>query len=818
MAKSRKAATKARGVRSALARYDEKRDFSVTSEPAPQPIKKKKSGQPLTFMVHKHDARRLHYDLRLELNGVLASWAIPKGPSYDPSIKRLAVETEDHPFEYGKFEGRIPDGEYGAGDSLIWDRGTYDTVPPGMTAAQKKKGHLHLDFHGEKMKGQWHLVRTRPAGNKAQWLCFKAKDGNENPSYDVVAERPESVASGRRVTRGPVSQKTLHAHHPSPDVLLQKVWPPMKATLSTPESAPAEEFSYEIKYDGFRGLAALSGRQLAFKSRNGLDFSARFPRVASALSELTVGEAVLDGEVVSLDSSGVSRFQSLVGPNSEERYVAFDLLWLEGEDLRNRPLEERREMLESLLSNAPKLISLSEKLDAKSTDEAMAQAKKRNLEGLVAKRRGSKYVGARSSDWLKLKLAKAQEFAIVGMTPISNGQKAVGALFLATYDGGQFHYAGKVGTGYTSKLRAQLWKQLQKDIVPKAVVQGAPRERDALWLKPRLVAQVAFGEWTSDGRLRHPSFQGLRSDKSPEECTRELVAKLPPERSAPAKVAVTHPERVLFPKSKITKGDVFAYYESIAEVMVPALAGRPLALQQWPKGIGAPGFFRQKASSAPEWMREVEVPHGEKLLKHWVVDTRESLAWLANQSALTLHMWNARVPNLDNPDWVLFDLDPIPGDFSSLITVARALKGLLDELKLTSVPKTSGKRGLHIFVPLASGHTQEQAVGFAVAITGALESALGEIATTERSVSKRGKRLYLDAYQNGKGKTVVAPYSIRGEEGAPVSTPLAWDEVNEKLDPSSFNLRTVPKRVAKVGDLFAPALSGKNRLPRFGAK
>jgi bifunctional non-homologous end joining protein LigD len=831
-----------------LARYRAKRHFDVTSEPAggAQPA----ATGPPRFMVHKHDATRLHYDLRLEIEGALASWAIPKGPSYDPGEKRLAVQTEDHPLEYGDFEGRIPDGEYGAGDSIVWDRGTWDTVPPGEAVSQRKKGHLHLSLEGEKLKGQWHLLRTRQSGaGKEQWLLFKAKDGTQRPGYDVIAERPESVLSGRRVTRGPTRSKALRGIHPSADALLAKVWPPMLATLSEPGSAPEREYVYEVKYDGYRALAACSGGAVAVKSRNELDFQSRFPFVVEPLKGLGVGEAVLDGELIALDANGVSDFQHLGEPSLQHLYAVFDLLWLEGEDLRSRPLEERRELLESVLANTQAPLVLAERIEGTESD-ALAQARARHLEGVIAKRKGSAYVGTRGPDWRKLKVLGTAELAIAGYTPISNGSPQVGALLVAHRSGDKLVFAGKVGTGFDSKTRRRLLELLKPDEVKQAQIEGAPRLRKAHWVTPKHLAQLRFSEWTVDGKLRHPSFQGLREDKLPEQTQIEAPvpdtgararkpqrsarkgffgtdaaagfgvwhsnrSEAPPAIPAPARIEVplTHGERVLFPKSNITKGEVRAYYESVAPPLVDAMKGRPLSMQQWPQGIEGPGFFRHAAMKAPEWMTRASLEHADHRVEHVVIDRPETLAWLANQSALTLHMPASRLESLSNPDWVAFDFDPADEDFSKAVPLALALHGLLEELKLESVPKTSGKRGLHVFVPVAAGHSFEQVHDFAWRVAEALVARFPEQATTERSKSKRKGRLYVDVEQNAPLKTMVAPYSIRAVEGAPVSAPLLWDEVDLKLKPADFNIRNFEQRLARVGDLFRPALHSNQRLP-----
>lgn len=811
-----------------LETYRQKRNFGVTSEPSPD-VEASQSAEP-RFMIHKHDARRLHYDLRLEAHGALVSWACPRGPSFDPGQKRLAVQTEDHPLAYGDFEGRIPDGEYGAGDSIIWDRGTYDTVPPGQFEQQLQKGHLHVAFHGQKLDGEWHFVRTRPQGGKAQWLFFKAKDGKERPDFDVVTERPESVKSGRRFTRGPERKQTLEGPHPAPEALLEKIWPPMLATLVEDTAAPEDQYVYEVKYDGFRALAAISGGRIAVQTRNGIDLIARFPFVEQALSSVVVGEAVIDAELVGVDQQGVSRFEQLGG--QAQRLVAFDLLWLDGEDLRQRPLEERRERLESLLANAQGGLQLSERVE-RPHDDALALARERGWEGLIAKRRGSLYEGKRSRDWLKLKVLGTAELAIIGFTGHSKSSRQIGALLLAAQRDGALHFAGKVGTGFDQKTRTSLFTLLQKDVIAAASVDDAPRLRDAKWVTPRHVAQLRFTEWTKDGRLRHPSFQGLREDKTPQETTPERPAKglfghqqpgfgtwhSKASDPAPAlppvpEVKLTHPEKVMYPKRGFTKADVRAYYDSVAGPLVTALQGRALTMQQYPQGIAGPSFFRHAAATAPAWIERTTIHHDDRDVEHLMVNRPEVVSWLANQSALTLHMMSSRVATGDHPDWVAFDFDPFADDWDALVPLARALHGLLDELKLDSIPKTSGKRGLHVFVPLAPGHTHDDAHGFAKDVVHVLAMQFPKLGTDLRMKRDRKDRLYLDAEQNGRWKTMVAPYSLRAVEGAPVSTPLHWDEVHPRLRPADFNLKTMERRLAKEGDLFAPAVQGKGRLPQ----
>jgi len=511
-----------------LRQYRRRRDFTVTPEPAPGGAPAGRGRQP-RFVIHEHHARRLHYDLRLEIEGALASWAIPKGPSYDPAQKRLAIETEDHPLEYADFEGRIPEGEYGAGESLIWDRGTYQTIPAGQASRQRAKGHLHVELHGEKLRGGWHLVRTRRIGSgKQQWLLFKAKDEAADPSYDVVAAQPGSVVSGTGAGRGPARRRTGRRQgatrgSPSPGRLLDAMAP----TLATLVDAPPEDegdWLFEPKYDGIRALAAVADGRVTIRSRNGQDLTGRFSRLALALARLTSAPVVLDGEITALDSRGVPRFQLLQrGHDDEAVFFVFDLLRRDDEDLRERPLEERRRALERALAGARPPISLAEQI-AKPAREALREAMRRGYEGLIAKRRGSRYEGRRSRSWLKIKAGRTQDVAIVGFTAHKAEPRAIGALLVAIAEDGEFRFAGKVGTGFSARQRMELKQTLARHRAARPPVKEAPRMAGVTWVAPRLVGQVRFTEWTSDGRLRHPAFEGLREDKAPRECVREEPA------------------------------------------------------------------------------------------------------------------------------------------------------------------------------------------------------------------------------------------------------------------------------------------------------
>lgn len=635
---------------------------------------------------------------------------------------------------------------------------------------------------------------------------------------------------------------------PSPESLLKKLFPPMLATLAAEAPADQKNWTWELKYDGFRAVAAHAGGELAMWSRNSIDLSERFPRIAEAIKKLKLPEVVLDGEIVALDETGTPRFQLLQQGNRRETFFVFDVLWLEGKDVRKLPYLERRTILEKLFGKKREGMVAISQLIKGAAKAALANAAKDGWEGIIAKRNDSVYEARRSKAWLKLKAQNQQEFAIVGWQPSTHSDREIGSLHLGYMDDGKFRYAGKVGTGFSGKLRTWFLDELSKDVEPKPPVEDAPRIRTATWVKPRFVGQVSFTEWTADGRLRHPSFLGLRDDKAPREVVREtpqpengkpkakaakagaskavsktasrkaVTAARSKKATAPA-VALTNPDRLIYPRDGYTKADVAAYYESVAEPMVRALADRPLTLEHWNQGIDKPSWFHQNLGrEAAPWLTIVETPtrtSNRKMVKHLIIDRPETLRWLAQMSALTIHMWSSRAPTLDEPDWVVFDLDPAKGKgIEQAIEAALVMRKLLDGMELPSVPKTSGKRGIHVFVPLAPGHTHEEAADFSFTLASAVARSVPTM-TVERSLAKRAGRLYLDSIQNAYGKTVVAPYSLRAIDGAPVSAPLEWSEVTKKLDPLKYNIRTMPNRLAKKGDLFTRVFEARVKLPEL---
>ena len=600
----------------------------------------------------------------------------------------------------------------------------------------------------------------------------------------------------------------------TPRALLKRVFPPMLATLADAVPSDEKNWIYELKYDGFRAVAAIAGGEVAMLSRNELDLAPRFPRTYAALQKVKAKELVVDGEVVVLDEKGAPRFQLLQQGSGKEVLFVFDILWLDGQDLRRLPYVERRKVLKKVFAKPPAGIAVAQTLSM-TGEEALKHASSGGWEGVIAKRNTSVYEARRSKEWLKIKTQNQQEFAIVGWQPSNANASDIGSLHLGVYEDGELRYAGKVGTGFSSKLRAWFRDTLAQDVVPKPMVKDAPRIKTATWVKPRLVAQVSFTEWTSDHRLRHPSFLGLRDDKA----VKEVVREKPQKTASTGKVTLSHPERVLYPRDGITKADVAAYYEAVAEPMLRTLADRPLALEHWNQGIDHPSWFHQNIGrEGASWLTVVETPTrttSRKSVKHLVVDSVDALRWLAQMSVLTVHMWSSRGESLESPDWILFDLDPAKGKgIEQAIEAAGVMRKLLENLELPSVPKTSGKRGIHVFVPLAPGYTHEEVADFACSIAAAVSKSVPGM-TVERSLSKRRGRLYLDCMQNGYGKTVVAPYSLRAIDGAPVSAPLKWSEITKKLDPLKYNLLTMPNRLAKVGDLFADVFKDRAKLPKL---
>jgi bifunctional non-homologous end joining protein LigD len=765
-----------------LSEYRRKRDPKKTPEPFG--AKRGKTKQPI-FVVQRHDARRLHYDFRLERNGALASWAVPKGVPLEPGQQHLAVHVEDHPLDYASFEGEIPAGQYGAGSVEIWDHGTYELLE------EKKNGGLTVRLKGKRLDGTWALVPAHLSGDEKNWLILRKRDESASPASKPASYRPMLATLAEEVPRG-------------------------------------AGWGFEVKWDGYRAIATVSGSETVLTSRNGNDLTARFDHVAKEIAKaVKTPDCVLDGEVCALDEEGRSSFSAMQQgkPGTPIVYYAFDLLEVDGEPLVDLPLVERHKRLDALLDKRNRTVRLSESFD--DGNALYKAAAEQHLEGIMAKRLDSKYaVGRRTRDWLKVKTHGEQEFVIAGYTK-GTGRRAssFGSLVLGVYQGGdELVYVGNVGTGFDSreidKLLDKL-RPLRRDTAPFREVPKMPKVRrtDVIWVEPELVCEVEFAEWTHDGRLRAPSYLGLREDKSAREVRREVAIA---DRIVKGKreLKLSNLDKVFFPVEGITKGDLLEYYQSVAPVLVPHLRDRPFTMVRWPDGIEAGRFFQKDAPShMPEWIPTFrtqvstrESPRQRKWVNFPLVNDELALLWMVNMGCIDMNAWYSRIDKPDRPDFVLFDLDPSPDvGFKETVQVALLVKQALDAFGLVGFPKTSSAEGMHVLVPVERRYTYEDTRQFAEIVAGAIARTNRGLATTEWTKSKR-RGVLIDSNQNGEGKTIASVYSVRPRAGAPVSTPLRWSEVNEKLDPLSFTMAVVRERIRKQGDLFEGVLTTRQRL------
>jgi bifunctional non-homologous end joining protein LigD len=762
-----------------LDEYRRKRDPKKTSEPFGS--KRGKAKAPI-FVVQRHDARRLHYDFRLERNGALASWAVPKGVPLEPGGRSLAVHVEDHPLEYGSFHGEIPAGQYGAGSVEIWDSGTYDLIE------EKPNGQLTFELHGTRLNGRWSLLPTHLDGKEQNWLLVKGKD-DEGDEVTLRRYKPMLATLETAVPRGP-------------------------------------DWWFEVKFDGFRALAYVHRGDCELVSRNEKDLTARFPTVAKAIEKaVKTPNAVVDGEIARVDPSGKTSFSELQQGTGPLVFFAFDLLEVDGEPLVDLPLTERKERLRTLLDKRVTSVQYSEHFD--DGDALFRVAQEKHLEGVIAKRADSQYKQRRTRDWLKIKTENNEEFVVAGYTR-GEGRRAgtFGALVLAVNDGDELRYVGNVGTGFNDAEIAKLLKLLKplhRDTPPFREAPKMPRVRkgDVQWVDPQLVAQVRFGEWTHDEHLRHPSYLGIREDKEAGEVTADLPIE-PVIRKGTRELKLSNLEKLFWPDEGITKGDLLRYYRDVAPAIVPHLKGRPFTMRRYPDGAYGKAFFQKDAPShMPDWIprhRALVSTRDSSRTKKWVefpvVDDELALLWMANMGCIDMNAWYSRIDKPDRPDFVLFDLDPTPEvPWTQTVEVALILKSLLDQLELESFPKTSGGKGFHVLVPLDRRSTFDDSRGFAEVVAGAIARAHPKLATTEWSKARR-RGVLIDSNQNGEGKTIASAYSVRPRPGAPVSTPLAWDEVNEKLNPAIYTMDVVLERVRAKGDLHAALLTTRQSLSK----
>lgn len=796
--------------------YKQKRNFTRTSEPQGR-TEIVQAG--LRFVVQHHLARRDHYDFRLEWDGALLSWAVPKGPSYNTRDKRLAIQVEEHPLEYRNFEGTIPQGEYGGGVVMLWDEGYWE--PSGDVVDGLDKGMLKFVLQGRRLQGKWALVRLKgKAGEtKNNWLLLKEKDAYAQTA-DGISEFTTSIRSGRtmaeiekgeteKITRNPFSRADVQT---------------AQLVRTVPEG---EDWLYELKYDGYRILAYMEANSVRLITRNGRDYSKRFPEVASSLSAWANGRAmVLDGEMVVTDAAGKTDFQALQNYLKNPRaqnltYIVFDLLALDGADLRGHRLADRKERLAALLQDAPQHLHYSRHVSGKGK-ESLAAACEAGLEGIIGKKAGSIYSGTRNADWIKLKCVQRQEFVIGGYTLSAKKASGVSSLLLGTYAGGELVYAGRAGTGLSAadgkELEAKFagLKRMETPFKTAPKSQLRPRLKEKItWLEPELVAEIKFAEWTEENLLRQASFQGLRTDKDPRDIKKEKAdEETQPPSSAPETeeameanansliiegIKITSPDKVVFAEPEITKADVIRYYAKAAERMLPYVSRRILSIVRCPKGIAQACFYKKHPGPGSRGIVTIPVAGGGEgggeIEEYFYIENASGLIAEAQMGTLEFHIWGSRVDDLEKPDLMVFDLDPDEGmDLSRVRQGVRDMKNILAELSLNAYLKTSGGKGYHVVIPLKPAVSWETFYDFARRVAQVMEQKWPDRYTSNVRKAKRANKIFTDWMRNGRGATSIAPYSLRARKGAGVSMPIAWDEL-DTVAPDGVDMAEALRRI-----------------------
>lgn len=811
-------------VRSApLAAYVGKRNFAAT----PEPKGKQARARGNRFCVQKHDARRLHFDLRLELDGVLKSWAVTRGPSLVPGEKRLSVHTEDHPLEYLTFEGVIPKGEYGGGTMILWDQGHWK--PIGDPHKGYAKGHLEFELEGERLKGRWHLVRMRPKPRetKEQWLLIKADDehAHEPGARELVELENTSILTGRTnadlAARGEIREDhdkrgkavdgkdrprlKLTGIPGARKGLLRPFLEPSLATLV--DAAPfGDEWIHEIKFDGYRLQARVDGNSIKLLTRKGLDWTTKFKPIADALRDLKLGSALIDGELVVEDDNGITSFVALqadlkAGRTDRMVFYAFDLLYADGYDLTKTSLIERKTLLAGFLDDIPAggVLRYSAHIEGDG-DTMVRHACRLGLEGIVSKRKDKPYIAGRGPHWQKTKCSQRQEFVIAGYVPSTISQKAIGSLVLGVHDNERLVHVGRVGTGFSAALARDLWSELESlkrptspfpDRLPSAAA------RNVRWVKPALVAEIELRGWTSDGMLRHAAFKGLREDKDPREVVREKAQAVSGSgRRQSPDLGLTHPDRVFWPDTGLTKQGLAEYYLEIADWILPHIVDRPLSLVRCPSGTEEACFFQKHAWSGMGKAVRRRTIAGDEII---FIEDLDGLIALVQSGVLEIHPWGSTLRSIEKPDRITIDLDPADDvPWTALIDAALEVRDRLSHLGLESFVKTTGGKGLHVVVPLKpkAGWDEVKAFAEMLARDMARDNPGRYVATMAKQARK--DRIFIDYLRNGRGATAVAPYSTRARPGAPVSTPLAWHELSPSIRPNHFTVANLPTRLAHL--------------------
>ncbi|MBO9202267.1 MULTISPECIES: DNA ligase D [Niastella] len=901
-----------------LATYKKKRSFNKTPEPEGKKTaaKKKAVSGELHFVVQKHDATRLHYDFRLEMDGVLKSWAVPKGPSMNPADKRLAMMVEDHPYDYKDFEGIIPEGNYGAGTVIVWDEGTYEPIEfqgdskkaEKHLLEQLRKGSIKITLHGKKLKGEFALVQIKSSEDNA-WLLIKHND--KYATQTDVTQKAKSVQSGMKIEQ--VAKESTNEWVSNKKTTSQKKSRPAKKSLTQPTAAkkkqpgkkkvtPAiddlikkgkqqamptgiipmlatltddpfddQDWIFEIKYDGYRALSYVDGSHVTIMSRKNLSFNKKFPPVVDALKELGL-EAVLDGEVVALNAAGKSDFQLLQqwqkNGEGELVYYVFDIVWLNGYNLMSLPLVERKEILQQIMPDHP-MVRYSDHVEQAGT-EFFEVATQQGLEGIMAKERDSAYTPKiRTRQWLKIKSVQRQEVVIAGFTESRGSRSHFGALVLGVYEKDKLIYVGHTGSGFTEQSLAAIYKKLKPLIINKPPFATKPKTNmPCTWVKPVLIGEVKFSEWTKDNMLRQPIFMGLREDKNAKEVHKEnalhtdkAVVEAEKETQSPHKqtfrmetktakkkaakrgtgnaerniqssekgetllndeekeqvvtidkkeLTFTNLDKIYWPADKYTKRDLINYYDRMAPFILPYLKDRPQSMNRHPNGINKPGFYQKDVSGGKvaDWIEKHNyLSESDGETKQYLVCTDEaSLLYMANLGCIEMNPWHSTTKKPENPSWCVIDLDPGDISFNKVIEAAQVIKQLTDELEIDTYCKTSGSTGLHIYIPLGSAYDYDQSRQLAELIVTLAYHEMPSFTSLERSPAKRKTKIYLDYLQNRTIQTIAAPYSLRPKPGATASAPLHWEEVKKGLSIQDFTIENMYERAKEVGDIFKPVL------------
>lgn len=781
-----------------LALYNAKRHFARTAEP----LGKKAATGGNRFIVQKHDATRLHWDLRLEMDGVLKSWAVTRGPSLDPADKRLAVRTEDHPLDYATFEGTIPEKEYGGGTVMLWDQGSWKPVK-GKSASDLAKGHLHFILDGERMKGEWLLIRLKgkPGEKRENWLLRKLEDNYAGGADELTGRALTSVKTGRTMQEIAANVKPRAAAGPKapsrkPSANPPKFHPLQLATL-VDHVPTGNQWLHELKYDGYRCLLAIGGKEVRAYTRSGLDWSDKFAEVVEAAGEIHTGSALVDGEVVWLNQEGKPDFSGLQAALKENRrglvFFAFDLLEADGEDLSRLSNALRKERLRALVpKNRGSPIQYAEHIvgEGEKLWRAMCDA---GQEGIVSKRADAPYAGRRTMNWLKVKCTQRQEFVIVGWTPSSAKARPFSSLLLAQHGPDELRYSGRVGTGFDTRTLSDLRDRMEK-IARKTPPLEAPAavRRGVRWVAPKLVAEIAFAEFTAEGIVRHASFIGLRSDKAAEDVVRERPATPPPSTPASSSVKISNRDRVIFPGARITKGELADYYASVSAVMLPWLAERPISVVRCPQGRDKKCFFQKHDSgSFGEHVHHVDIKEkGGETQPYLYVSDADGIAACVQMGTIEFHGWGSLANDVERPDRMVFDLDPDEGlDFAKVIKAAGDLRRHLSDMGLVTFPMLTGGKGMHVIVPLKPEAQWPRVTDFARRFATALAEAEPDRFTATMSKAKRKGRIFVDWLRNQRGSTAILPYAVRARENAPVAAPVSWAELSDLDRASRFTVR-----------------------------